>query len=55
MQRLITEDFIVAWNKYVDIGKFFFNTKYNFAPDLKQNNYMHMFQRVFRFLGYQRL
>jgi cpsT len=41
VKRLITEDFVVAWNKYVDIGKFFFNTKYNYTPNLTQNNYMH--------------
>jgi len=39
--RLITEDFTVAWPKYVDIGKFFFNTKYAYTPDLKRNAHMH--------------
>lgn len=41
VRGLITEDFTVAWEKYVDIGKFFFNTKYDYTPNLKQNNYMH--------------
>lgn len=38
---LITEDFVVSWHKYVDIGKFFFNTSYGYIPDYKRNNYMH--------------
>lgn len=29
----VTEDFTVCWNKYVNIGKCFFNTKYNFAKN----------------------
>lgn len=38
---LITEDFIVSWNKSVDVGKFFFNTSYEYIPNFKKNNYMH--------------
>ena len=41
VKGLITEDFTVAWQKYENIGKVFFNTKYEYAPDLKQNGHMH--------------
>lgn len=41
VKGLISEDFTVSWKKYVDIGKFFFNTKYEYTPNLKQNGYMH--------------
>lgn len=41
LNGLITEDFIVSWPKYVDIGKIFFNTDYEYTPDYKKNNYMH--------------
>lgn len=39
--ELVTKDFTVAWPKYSDIGKFFFNTRYDYSPDYKRNNYMH--------------
>lgn len=38
---LITEDFVISWDKYADIGKFFFNTKYDYIPDYKKNGFMH--------------
>lgn len=49
---LVTEDFTVAWKKYVDIGKFFFNTKYEYAPELKQNNYMHYMWAKYRGISF---
>lgn len=39
--RLITEDFVVSWNKYTNIGKFFFNTYYDYIPGYRKNGYMH--------------
>lgn len=41
VSRLITEDFTVAWPKCVDIGKFFFNTDYEYFPEYKKNGFMH--------------
>ena len=41
MKGLVTEDFTVAWRKYVNLGKYFFNTKYNYLPNYKRNEYMH--------------
>ena len=38
---LLTEDFICSWEKYSDIGKFFFNTKYDYYPEYKHNGKMH--------------
>ena len=37
----LIEDFTVCWKKYADIGKLFFNTAYEYADDLPQNQYMH--------------
>lgn len=38
---LLIEDFTVSWPKYSDIGKFFFNTSFDYYPEYKKNNYMH--------------
>lgn len=38
---LITEEFTVSWPKYSDIGKFFFNTSYDYLPKYKKNSFMH--------------
>ncbi len=35
--NLVTEDFIVCWNKYSDLGKIFFNTSYTFDKSYKRN------------------
>lgn len=37
----ITEDFILGWRKYANIGKLFFNTSYDYADDSPKNMYMH--------------
>lgn len=39
MRRLVTEDFVVSWPKYVNIGKCFYNTK--FKLDKEKNVDMH--------------
>ena len=39
---LVTEDFIVASEKYGNIGKLFYNTDYDYADDLPKNQYMHV-------------
>jgi hypothetical protein len=41
LNGLVTEDFIVAWSKYGAIGKCFYNTNYDYAPELKENQFMH--------------
>lgn len=41
IKSLVTEDFYVAWPKYVNIGKYFFNTEYEYSPDYHLNDYMH--------------
>lgn len=41
--NLITEDFVIGWNKYADIGKCFYNTKYDFNFKDKKNNLFHHF------------
>lgn len=38
---LVTEDFTVCWPKYDSIGKMFYNTAYDPAPDAPQNSAMH--------------
>lgn len=38
---LLIEDFTVSWSKYENIGKFFFNTKYEYSPNYRRNKYMH--------------
>lgn len=38
---LVTESFFSCWEKYADIGKCFYNTDYDYAPDLKGNEWMH--------------
>ncbi|MCU9613189.1 glycosyltransferase family 92 protein [Caldibacillus lycopersici] len=39
---LITEDFIIGWKKYANIGKYFFNTSYEYDQNYKKNQYMHL-------------
>ena len=41
IKGMITKDFILSWPKYSDIGKFFFNTRYEYSGNYKMNNYMH--------------
>lgn len=41
LDRLVTESFHFCWRKYTNIGKFFFNTAYNYAKDLPANMYPH--------------
>lgn len=38
---LVTESFFSCWAKYADIGKCFYNTDYDYAADLKGNEWMH--------------
>lgn len=38
---LVTEDFTSCWYKYADIGKCFYNTDYDYAADMKGNEWMH--------------
>lgn len=38
---LVTDSFRVSYPKYVDIGKLFFNTDYDYADDSPKNEYMH--------------
>lgn len=40
-QGLITEDFVIGWPKYADIGKVFFNTRFDYVPEYRKNRYMH--------------
>lgn len=40
--NLVTEDFVVCYRKFVDIGKFFFNTNYEYYSEYKHNNAMHL-------------
>lgn len=37
----MVENFTVCWNDYADIGKLFFNTAYDYADELRVNQYMH--------------
>ncbi len=39
--QLITEDLVVSWNKYTDIGKIFFNTAFDFNGNYKHNKVLH--------------
>lgn len=39
--HLVTEDFTICWNKFVNIGKCFFNTKYAFDSKYTHNKYFH--------------
>lgn len=41
IKGLVSEDFILGWEKYADLGKVFFNTKYTYAPEHRGSNYMH--------------
>lgn len=38
---LMAEDFVVSWPKCVDIGKYFFNTSYEYDQKYFRNRYMH--------------
>lgn len=40
--KFIIERFVVCWRKYTNIGKFFFNTAYDYANELKENSAMHI-------------
>ena len=40
-KTLVTDSFRISYPKYVDIGKLFFNTDYEYADDFKKNEYMH--------------
>jgi hypothetical protein len=41
IKNLLTEDFTCSWEKYLDIGKYFFNTRYEYYPDYKYSGKMH--------------
>lgn len=41
IKGLVTEDFTIGWYKYADIGKYFFNTKYDYKQDFSRNRKMH--------------
>lgn len=36
-EGLVTEDFTVSWKKYTDIGKCFYNTRFDYADDERVN------------------
>lgn len=38
---LVTEDFYVSWDRFTDIGKCFYNTKYDLVVDDKKNGLHH--------------
>lgn len=38
---LVIESFFSCWDKYADIGKCFYNTDYDYASDMKGNEWMH--------------
>lgn len=40
-KNLVTEDFVLGWEKYADLGKIFFNTKYIYNPGHRGSNSMH--------------
>lgn len=39
--NLVTEDLTICWNKYVDIGKVFFNTAYSFDKNERHSQLLH--------------
>ncbi len=39
---LVVEDFTVGWNKYLNMGKFFYNTSYEYDQTYRKNAYMHL-------------
>lgn len=41
LDGLVCEDFTVCWPKYCDIGKCFYNTAYDFAPNSKHSSQLH--------------
>jgi hypothetical protein len=45
---LVTEDFVSCWQKIASIGKFFFNTKYEYSDGYRRNGYMHYTWAKFR-------
>lgn len=42
LNGLVTEDFFLGWEKYTSLGKCFYNTAYDYADDLKENEFMHV-------------
>ena len=38
----VIEDFVISPRKLTSIGKCFYNTKYNYSPELKENSTMHL-------------
>ena len=40
-KNLVTEDFIISWPKYKDLGKIFYNTAYDFDINYEQNKTLH--------------
>lgn len=41
IKGLVVEDFVVSWPKYADLGKFFYNTAYEYKPSPKHGEHMH--------------
>lgn len=41
VKGLVVEDFVQAWYKYSDIGKYFFNTSYEYVQNYRWNRKMH--------------
>lgn len=48
--KLMSEDFVVSWPKLVNIGKFFFNTSFDYLNNNKENKTMH-----FHWSGYKKI
>lgn len=48
---LVTEDFYLCWRKYTNIGKYFYNTAYDYADNMPQNTAMH--NRWSRYKGHK--
>lgn len=51
LQGLVTEDFYLCWRKYTNIGKYFYNTAYDYADDMSENRDMH--SRWSRYRGHK--
>ena len=41
LNGLVIEDFYLCWRKFTNIGKYFYNTAYEYADNLPQNTAMH--------------
>ena len=41
LSGLVTEDFVICWNKYRNVGKCFYNTAYHFNGSYKHNGGLH--------------